>query len=42
MPSDMRNALIAAVGAIPASDLQSRAEIAVYLVVSSSEYKIMH
>jgi uncharacterized protein (DUF1800 family) len=42
MPSDMRTAVIAAVTAIPATDPQSRAEVAVYLVVSSSQYKIMH
>ena len=42
MPTDMRTALIAAVTAIPATDPQSRAEIAVYLVVTSSQYKIMH
>jgi len=42
MPTDMRTALIAAVTAIPATDPQSRAEFAVYLVVSSSQYKIMH
>jgi uncharacterized protein (DUF1800 family) len=42
MPTDMRTALIAAVNAIPASDPQSRAEVAVYLVVSSSQFKIMH
>jgi len=42
MPSDMRTPLIAAISAIPSTDLQSRAEIAVFLVVTSSEYKIMH
>jgi uncharacterized protein (DUF1800 family) len=42
MPSDMRTALIAAISAIPSTALQSRAEVAVYLVVSSSQYKIMH
>ena len=42
MPTDMRNDLITAISAIPATDLQSRAEVAVYLVVTSSEYKIIH
>jgi uncharacterized protein (DUF1800 family) len=42
MPSDMRSALISTISAIPSTNLQSRAEVAVYLVVSSSEYKIMH
>ena len=42
MPTDMRSGLIAAISAIPASDPQSRAEVAVYLVVTSSQYKIMH
>ena len=42
MPTDMRSELITAISAIPATDLQSRAEVAVYLVVTSSQYKIMH
>jgi uncharacterized protein (DUF1800 family) len=42
MPSDMRTALIETITAIPATDLQSRAEVAVFLVVTSSQYKIMH
>ena len=42
MPSDMRSDLITAISAIPATDLQSRAEVAVYLVVTSSQYKIIH
>jgi uncharacterized protein (DUF1800 family) len=42
MPTDMRTALIATITAMPATDPQSRAEVAVYLVVSSSQYKIMH
>jgi hypothetical protein len=42
MPSDMRTALIETITAIPATDLQGRAEVAVFLVVSSSQYKIMH
>ncbi len=42
MPTDMRSELITAISAIPVTDLQSRAEVAVYLVVTSSQYKIMH
>jgi hypothetical protein len=42
MPSDMRTALIETITAIPATALQSRAEVAVFLVVTSSQYKIMH
>jgi uncharacterized protein (DUF1800 family) len=42
MPSDMRSALISTITAIPATDLQGRAQVAVFLVVSSSQYKIMH
>jgi len=42
MPTDMRSALITEISAIPATDLQSRAQIATYLVVTSSQYKIMH
>jgi uncharacterized protein (DUF1800 family) len=42
MPSDMRSALITVISAIPTSDLQSRTQVAVYLVVTSSQYKIMH
>jgi uncharacterized protein (DUF1800 family) len=42
MPTDLRTDLIAAVSAIPATDLQGRAQVAVYLVVTSSQYKIMH
>jgi uncharacterized protein (DUF1800 family) len=42
MPTDMRTALITTVSAIPATDLQSRVRVAVYLVVTSSQYKIMH
>ncbi len=42
MPSDMRTALIVTIAAIPATDLQSRAQIAVYLVITSSQYKIIH
>jgi len=42
MPTDMRNDLITEVSAIPATDLPSRAEVAVYLVVTSSQYKIIH
>jgi uncharacterized protein (DUF1800 family) len=42
MPSDMRSELITAISAIPATDLQSRAQVAVYLVVTSSQYKVIH
>ena len=42
MPTDMRGALISAVSAIPVTDLQLRAEFAVYLVVTSSQYKVSH
>lgn len=42
MPSDMRSALISTITAIPATDLQGRAQVAVFLVVASSQYKIMH
>ena len=42
MPTDMRSGLISAISAIPASEPQSRAAVAVYLVVTSSQYKIMH
>jgi uncharacterized protein (DUF1800 family) len=42
MPTDMRAALIATITAIPSTDPQSRAEVATYLVVTSSQYKIMH
>jgi uncharacterized protein (DUF1800 family) len=42
MPTDMRTSLIATVTAIPGTDPQSRAEVATYLVVTSSQYKIMH
>jgi hypothetical protein len=42
MPSDMRNALIATVSAIPASAAQSRVTEAVFLIVTSAQYKIIH
>jgi uncharacterized protein (DUF1800 family) len=42
MPTDMRSDLITTISAIPATDLQSRAQVAVYLVVTSSQYKIIH
>jgi uncharacterized protein (DUF1800 family) len=42
MPTDMRNDLITAISAIPATDLPSRAQVAVFLVVTSSQYKIIH
>jgi uncharacterized protein (DUF1800 family) len=42
MPTDMRSELITTISAIPVTDLQSRARVAVYLVVTSSQYKIIH
>lgn len=42
MPTDMRAQLITAISAIPASDLTSRAQVAAYLVVTSSQYKVIH
>jgi hypothetical protein len=42
MPTNMRSDLITAISAIPATNLQLRAQVAVFLVVTSSEYKIIH
>jgi uncharacterized protein (DUF1800 family) len=42
MPTNMRSDLITAISAIPATDLQSRAQVAVFLLVTSSQYKIIH
>jgi uncharacterized protein (DUF1800 family) len=42
MPTDMRGQLITAISAIPATDLTSRAQVAAYLVVTSSQYKVIH
>ncbi len=42
MPTDMRSSLITAISAIPATDLQQRALVGVFLVVTSSQYKVMH
>jgi uncharacterized protein (DUF1800 family) len=42
MPSGMRSELITTVSAIPATDPLRRAQVAVYLVVTSSQYKIIH
>jgi uncharacterized protein (DUF1800 family) len=42
MPTDMRSELITAISAIPATDPKARAEVAAYLVVTSSQYKIIH
>jgi uncharacterized protein (DUF1800 family) len=42
MPSNMRSDLITAISAIPATNLQLRAQVAVFLVVTSSQYKIIH
>jgi uncharacterized protein (DUF1800 family) len=42
MPTEMRNALIATVSAIPAVNISARSRVATYLVVTSSQYKIIH
>jgi hypothetical protein len=42
MPTDMRSDLITAISAIPPTDLQQRALVGVFLVVTSSQYKVMH
>lgn len=42
MPTDMRTIIIDAVTAIPSTALETRAQVATYLVVTSSQYKIMH
>jgi hypothetical protein len=42
MSSDLRSAIVANVSAIPATNPSARASVAAYLVVTSSEYKIMH
>ena len=42
MPTDMQTVIIDAVTAIPDTALETRAEVATYLVVTSSQYKIMH
>jgi uncharacterized protein (DUF1800 family) len=42
MPTDMRSELITAISGIPATDPKARAEVAAYLVVTSSQYKIIH
>jgi hypothetical protein len=42
MPTDMRNAVIAAVTSVPQNEPQSRAVLATYLIVTSSQYKIIH
>ena len=42
MSTSMRTAIVQAISAIPATDLQGRAQVAVFLVVTSSQYKIMH
>jgi uncharacterized protein (DUF1800 family) len=42
MPSDMRTLIINEVASIPATQLVMRAQVAAYLVVSSSQYKVIH
>jgi uncharacterized protein (DUF1800 family) len=42
MSTSMRTAIVQAISAIPSTDLQGRAQVAVFLVVTSSQYKIMH
>ena len=42
MPSDMREAIINAVTVVPAADGTTRAELAAFLVLTSSQYKILH
>jgi hypothetical protein len=41
MPTDMRTAIVEAVSSIPASNPAERARVATYLVVTSSQYKVM-
>jgi hypothetical protein len=41
MPTDMRNAIVEAVNSIPASNPAERARVATYLVVTSSQYKVL-
>ena len=42
MPTDMRTLIINEVTSIPATNLPERAAVAVYLVLTSSQYKILH
>jgi uncharacterized protein (DUF1800 family) len=42
MPTDMRTAIVDYISMVPASDATERASLAAYLVVTSSQYKIMH
>ena len=42
MPTDMRNLIITEVTSIPATNLPERAAVATYLVLTSSQYKVMH
>jgi len=42
MPTDMRKAIVDYISMVPASDATDRASLAAYLVVTSSQYKIMH
>jgi hypothetical protein len=41
MPTDMRSALITEVTSIPATNPGERAAVAAYLVLTSSQYKIL-
>jgi hypothetical protein len=42
MPSDMRTVIINEVASIPDTQLVIRAQVAAYLVLSSSQYKVIH
>ncbi len=42
MPTNMRNLIITEVSSIPVTNLPERAAVATYLVVTSSQYKILH
>jgi uncharacterized protein (DUF1800 family) len=42
MPTNMRTAIVDYISAVPASDATDRAGLAAYLLVTSSQYKIMH
>jgi uncharacterized protein (DUF1800 family) len=42
MPTDMRNAIIGEVANIPVTNLPERAAVASYLVLTSSQYKVLH
>jgi hypothetical protein len=42
MPTDMRTAIVGYISMVPVSDATDRASLAAYLVVTSSQYKVMH